>query len=174
MGRWLGLRVLVTMCLVVLSCCVQGRALRAEEVAPGIAPLHPVKQVRAKVLRLLEQNKSAEAIGEGERAIKAAEETFGSQHAETAHRIFLLANIYERQRRYAEAELLLQDAIAIYEKTLELHDSDMVLAYRALTRIYARQDKRKQAKRMQKRADKTGIAGNKALDERWRSFVGGL
>ena len=68
------------------------------------------------------QGKHPEAEQTYKSAISAAEKTYGLEHPRVVHSLNPLADLYVKQGRVAEAELLLKRALAVRQKTNELAD----------------------------------------------------
>jgi tetratricopeptide (TPR) repeat protein len=105
------------------------------------------------------QNKAVEQYGSGKfnqavktlrKALAAAEKRFGPDHENTAASLYLLAEIYTRQERYALAEPQARRALAIVERNADKTDISGVLS--CLAEDYRGLGDYQQAEQLAKRA----------------------
>ncbi len=73
-------------------------------------------QVSAQAQQLYKEGKYAEAIPVAQEELRLAEATFDEAHIAVGASAFSLATLYDKQRRYAEAEPLYKRSVAIFEK----------------------------------------------------------
>ena len=76
------------------------------------------EELNDKATTLYQQGKFSKAIRAGKEALKIAENTFGSFHANVATAMNNLALLYSEQGKYAEAEPLYKQALEIGKKPL--------------------------------------------------------
>jgi tetratricopeptide (TPR) repeat protein len=93
--------------------------------------------LRTQVSQLYNQGKYAEAAPIAERYADLARQKHGDTHTEYATAIAWLADVYQGQRRYAEAEPLYRRALAARERTLGAEHPDVVQSSTTLPRSIA-------------------------------------
>ncbi len=74
-------------------------------------------ELNERMVSLLNEGDNAKALDVGLDALRAAEEAFGPQHAAVATIRFNLGYTYEQLGRYAEGERLIQQALAIAQRS---------------------------------------------------------
>ena len=74
------------------------------------------EELNDKATTLYQQGRFSKAICAGKEALKVAENTFGSDHANVATTMNNLALLYNEQGKYAEAEPLYKQALEIGKK----------------------------------------------------------
>jgi tetratricopeptide (TPR) repeat protein/CHAT domain-containing protein len=77
-----------------------------------------VEELRARLIDLDRQQKHAEAIPLAEQYVAATKRELGEDHRTHMRALGVLGLLYARARRYGEAEVLFQQAIALEEKAL--------------------------------------------------------
>ena len=76
------------------------------------------KELNDKTTSLLQKKRYADAIKSGEEALALAKNTFSAGNTRIADSMNLLGILYRTYGRYAEAEPLFHQALAIYKKSL--------------------------------------------------------
>jgi tetratricopeptide (TPR) repeat protein len=102
--------------------------------------------------KLRQDEKYAEAIPIGQRALELAEKTFGPNHANVAESLDNLARLYWAQRKYAEAEPLFKRSLAIREKTLGPEHPKVARSLDYLAKLYRKTGKAEEASQLEERA----------------------
>ncbi|MBI3849790.1 MAG: serine/threonine protein kinase [Verrucomicrobia bacterium] len=80
-----------------------------------------------------------------ERALNLRKRVHGDQHLDVAVSLYFLADLRQRQRRYAEAESLFREALAIRRKLLDTNHPDVARSLHRLASVLAGQDGAKSA-----------------------------
>jgi tetratricopeptide (TPR) repeat protein len=92
------------------------------------------------------------AVMVAKEALKLAEQKVGPDHPHVARSLTDLAELYELQRNYAQAEPLYKRALAIREKALEPDHPYVAMSLNSLAGLYKAQRNYAQAEPLYKRA----------------------
>ena len=104
---------------VVLLAFVAASPAHADDPAPSNAEkLKRAKELDGQVSELNKAAKYSEAMPLAQESLKLREEALGPNHPDVAISLNNLADLYMRQGRLAEAELLFRRSLAIKEKIL--------------------------------------------------------
>jgi CHAT domain-containing protein len=134
---------------VVALCCATGKAAGEEQPDPR---LHKAQTAFEEATKLQEAGQYANAITQGEQALKLREAVLGDSHLEVAASLNLLGNLYRIQGDGARAEPLLQRSLAIREAALGTQHPDVATSLNSLANLYAQQGLYSQAKPLYERA----------------------
>ena len=109
-----------------------------------------VEALNQQVVRLFQAGRYAEAATMAERAVTLAERQFGPGHPAVGTALSNLANVYNAQGRYGDAEPLFKRALAIAEKTP--NDPALGIRLNNLGGLYKLQGRYAEAEPLYKRA----------------------
>jgi len=87
------------------------------------------------------------------RALAIEEKALGEDHPNVASDLYSLADLYNTQGRYAEAEPLYTRALVIWEKTLGPDHPSVATVLRGLATLYRKTDRAKEAEPLETRAN---------------------
>jgi len=90
----------------------------------------------AQVQRLCQQRRYAEGIVVGKKALRVAEDTFGTNHVNTATALNRLAVLFDYEGQYALAEPFYQHVLEIRTKILGTEHPDVAATMSSLGRMY--------------------------------------
>jgi tetratricopeptide (TPR) repeat protein len=109
------------------------------------------EKLQLKAERLLQEGKYDQAIKPANRAIEEAERTAGKDRSGVAKGLTTLGRIYEKQKKYAQAEPLFKLSLEMWEKALSANHPDLSYHLGALSQIYVKQGKYAQAEPLAER-----------------------
>jgi hypothetical protein len=107
----------------------------------------------AKAHELTEEKKYAEAAVVAEEALRTAERAFGKHHPELLKPLQELAQLYELQSRFADAETQYRRALAILKKSRAAEHSDLAETMNNLAEVIRKQGREEEANRFTELAD---------------------
>nr|QKW93740.1 photosystem I assembly protein Ycf3 [Vitiosangium cumulatum] len=122
---------------VVVLCCATGKAVAGEEQPDP--RLSEAQTAFEEATKLWKAGKYAEAITQGEQALKLREAALGDSHLEVAASLNQLGNLCWMQGDPARAEPLLQRALAIREAALGKQHPHVAQSLYDLALLYVRQ-----------------------------------
>ena len=115
-------------------------------------------KLNIKAVSLYEQGLYAKAAKVAEKALRVAEEEFGSEHTNVGTSLNNLAEIYGAQGRHTEAEPLYRRALAIWEKTLGEDHPNVGIVLENLAELCKELGKKDEARRLEERAGRIRLS----------------
>nr|QKW93719.1 photosystem I assembly protein Ycf3 [Vitiosangium cumulatum] len=134
---------------VVVLCCAAGKAVGEEQPDPRLPEAQTAFEEATK---LWKAGKYAEAITQGEQALKLREAVLGDSHLEVAASLNLLGDLYRLQGDHARAEPLIQRALASREEALGKQHPDVAQTLNNLAILYYEQGLYSRAEPLYERA----------------------